>query len=213
MRLVAYCRVSTNEQGESGLGLDAQELAIRDAVDRRGDILVEVIREVASGGKQDRAGLERAVGMCGTEADGIIVAKLDRLSRSVSHFASLMGQSRKQGWVLIALDLGVDTSTPAGELVANVIAAVAQWERSVISDRAKATWAARRQRGDLGLRPEQRTGAATVARILELRAEGLTMRRIVDVLNEEGHRTGQGGQWRAGTVGYLIKKHEAKEAA
>lgn len=207
MRLVGYCRVSTTEQGSSGLGLDAQEQAIRDAVDRRGDVLVSVIHEVASGGKSDREGLDHALAMCGAEADGLIVAKLDRATRSLSHFATIMNRSKKEGWAFVALDLGVDTSTPAGELVANVMASVAQWERSVISERTRSALQVASARGELA-RPDRRTDRSIVNQIVSLRHGGATLRQIVDVLNAEGARTAQGGLWRPGTVAYLLKKEE-----
>lgn len=209
MRLVGYCRVSTDEQGASGLGLDAQELAIREAVARRGDVLVDVIREVGSGGKEDRAGFEAALAMCGTDADGIVVAKLDRATRSLAHFSRIMQTARKRGIAFVALDLGVDTSTAAGELLANVMASVAQWERQVISERTRAAWAAKKARGDVmptkpGAPPE------VVERIVAMRQTGATLRAICEALNDDGVPTAQGGKaWLPNTVQKICRRHGA----
>jgi len=77
----------------------------------------------------------------------IIVSKLDRLSRSVHDFAGLMQQAQRQGWGLVALDVGIDMTTPVGGLIANVMASVAEWERRVIGQRTAAALAARRAAG------------------------------------------------------------------
>ena len=83
----------------------------------------------------------------GGEADALVVAKLDRLSRSLIDFAGLIERSRRRGWAIVVLDLGVDTTTPVGELVANVMAAVAQWERRAIGQRTREALAVRRAQG------------------------------------------------------------------
>lgn len=209
MRLIGYARVSTTEQGQSGLGLEAQETAIREGCAARGASLVDVVREVASGGKHDRAGLEQVLSRCGTEADGLIVAKLDRCTRSLAQFAGIMERSRRDGWAFIALDLGVDTSTPAGELIANVMASVAQWERSNAAERTRAAMAVLRAEGKLA-RPEQATDSAVVARIVRERQSGATLGEIVEGLERDGIPTAQGGQWRRGTLSYLLSKHAGR---
>src|SRR5215210_7973308 len=139
MRVVGYARVSTGEQAESGGGLAAQRSALEAEAARRGWELVAIREDVASGRRTSgRPGLEAALAAVdGGEADALAVAKLDRLSRSLLDFAGLLERARRRGWTLVALDLGVDTSTPQGELVANVIASVAQWERRIIGQRTK----------------------------------------------------------------------------
>ena len=136
-RAVGYVRVSTGEQGESGLGLKAQVAAVRAACEQRGWELVSVREEVKSGSRADnRPVLVEVLASlrCG-EADAVVVAKLDRLSRSVVDAGRLLEEARKRGFNIVALDLGLDLSTPTGELVANVLAAVAQWERRMIGVR------------------------------------------------------------------------------
>src|ERR1700737_2578526 len=85
-----------------------------------------------------RPAVEAAIEMLKSkEADGVVVAKLDRLSRSMIDFTVLMGKAQKQGWALVALDCAVDTTTPAGEAMANVLATFAQFERRLISQRTR----------------------------------------------------------------------------
>ncbi len=148
MIVVGYVRVSTHEQAASGLGLDAQRAAITLAATARGWQVVWIEDAGYSAKSLRRPGVTRALRMLAKgEAQAIVVAKLDRLSRSVQDFAATMDTARRQGWALVALDLGVDTTTPAGELVANVMAAVAQWERRVIGQRTADALAAKKAQG------------------------------------------------------------------
>jgi DNA invertase Pin-like site-specific DNA recombinase len=80
-------------------------------------------------------------------AKALVVAKLDRLSRSLVDFGSIMERARKKGWSLAALDLGVDATTPAGEMIANAMATIAQFERHLIGERTKAALAVRKAQG------------------------------------------------------------------
>jgi DNA invertase Pin-like site-specific DNA recombinase len=119
----------TAEQADSGLGLKAQREAIELESIRRGWGLVAVHDDAGRSGKSiKRPGLEAALSDVDQgRADALVVAKLDRLSRSLADFAALMERSRRKGWSLVALDLGVDTSTPSGEFLVNVLASAAQW--------------------------------------------------------------------------------------
>jgi len=202
MQVVGYVRVSTSEQGESGAGLEAQRAAITAACAQRGWTLVAIEEDVASGTSRNRRpGLDNAIRACERgPAKGLIVAKLDRLSRSLSDFADVMLRCKRGGWALVALDLGVDTSTAAGALVANVMASVAQWERDTIADRTRQALAVKKAQGvKLG---RASTLPATVSRrIARDRANGLSYRAIADRLNAAGVPTGQGGrQWYPMTV-------------
>jgi DNA invertase Pin-like site-specific DNA recombinase len=149
MKAIGYIRVSTREQGDSGLGLDAQRATIEaDAIRRGWPPVCLIIDSGYSGASTDRPGVAQALAMLEAgQADALVVAKLDRLSRSVGDFAGLMDLARRQGWALIALDLGVDTTTPAGEMMANVMASFAQFERRVIAQRTKDALAQAKARG------------------------------------------------------------------
>jgi DNA invertase Pin-like site-specific DNA recombinase len=205
-RAIGYIRVSTAEQGDSGLGLEAQRRAIADYCRSRRWTLVRVEQDVTSGASTNgRHGLADALAAIRSgEAGTLIVAKLDRLSRSVSDFAHLLDDARREGWNLAVLDLGVDLSTPQGEAMANMTATFAQLERRLIGERTKAALAVRKSQGvRLGrarwIVPEVRH------RIHQLRAEGLTMQGIADLLNAEGEPTAQGGRWRPSTIDRVLK--------
>src|SRR5438046_833544 len=111
MRVIGYIRVSTAEQADSGLGLEAQRQTIELEVARRGWTLVGSYEDAGLSGKRlaGRPGIEAALQAVenGT-ADALVVAKLDRLSRSMLDFCTLMVRSQKKRWALVALDLGVD---------------------------------------------------------------------------------------------------------
>ncbi len=124
MRALGYARVSTAEQADSGAGMDAQRHAIRGEVERRGWQLVDVVEDAGYSAKDLRRPgigvvLER---VARGDADVLVVSKLDRLSRSLIDFAQTMATAQREGWALVALDLGVDTATPGGEMMANVLA-------------------------------------------------------------------------------------------
>ena len=146
-------------------------------------------------GRRVGRSLERRPGLAAVEsgrASGLVVAKLDRLSRSLLDFASLMERSRREGWSLIALDLGVDTSTPQGELMAPVLATFVQFERRLIGQRTKAALAELRAQGVTLGRPRSIDDEA-IARAVRLRGDGLTWRAVADQLNAEGVPAGRNG--------------------
>jgi DNA invertase Pin-like site-specific DNA recombinase len=129
-----------------------------------------------------------------------MVAKLDRLSRSLFDFAGLMERARRKGWALVALDLGVDTTTPSGEMMAAVLATFAQFERRMIGLRTKEALAAKRAAGVRLGRP-RRLSDDVVVSIVADRESGLTLQAIADRLNIENVPTAQGGKlWRAAQV-------------
>ena len=201
MRAIGYLRVSTDEQGQSGLGLAAQESTIRSEVDRRGWELLHLHQDVASG-KSLRGRTEMAAALnalANGEADVLVVAKLDRLSRSVSDFAAMLALTQAEGWALDICDLGVDTTTPSGKMVAQIMMVLAEWEREMIGERTKAALRAARARGTQLGRPSN-VDADTLRLIRVLRDSGKSYQGIADALTREGVPTAQGGQWRASTV-------------
>src|SRR3954470_9704778 len=149
MRVLGYVRVSTDEQSSSGAGLEAQRRAIIAECERRGWHLVEVIEDAGFSAKDlRRPGVQEALRVLNAgDASALVVAKLDRLSRSMIDFTALMGRAQKQGGALVALDCAVDTTTPAGEAMANVLATFAQFERRLIGQRTREALAAKRASG------------------------------------------------------------------
>lgn len=202
-RMIGYVRVSTAEQAESGLGLADQERVVRDECERRGWRMTRLIRDAGQSAKTlDRPGLQTALeAVADGKADGIVAAKLDRLSRSVIDFAELLDWADRLDATIVALDLQVDTSTAGGRLVANVISAVAEWEREVIGERTSAGMAIKRSQGEPISRPSVADLPALTARIRELREGGWTLQRIADELNIDGVPTLRGGkEWRPSSV-------------
>lgn len=201
MRVIGYCRVSTAEQGDSGAGLEAQEAKIRAEVAHRGWELVDVRHDVASGKslrKRDELG-RTLRDLRDGYADAVVVAKLDRLSRSVLDFAGIMETAKDEGWSLVVLDLAVDTTTTNGKLIANIMIALAQWERELIGDRTRVALEAVKARGT---RLGRKSGVDedTLRTIRLLRGQGLSWAKIAGALETEGIPTGQGGRWHAATV-------------
>lgn len=206
-RAIIYTRVSTGQQAESGLGLTDQLDRATAAVAERSWTVVHVATDAGCSGKRlsGRPALTEALSMLDRgEADALVTLKLDRLSRSVQDFASLLAQAQRRGWQVVALDVGVDTSTPAGKMVANVMAAVSQWESEVIGER---TAAAHRVRSDAGTRVGQSPilPIAVRERIAAEVSQGRSLRRIAQDLNGENVPTAKGGTWYASTIAHVAR--------
>jgi DNA invertase Pin-like site-specific DNA recombinase len=184
-RVVGYVRVSTDAQADSGAGLEAQRMAIRDECHRRGWMLVKLCEDEAASARslRNRPGLEEALRLVeDRSASALVVAKLDRLSRSLLDFVSLMDRSRRKGWSLVALDVGFDTTTPSGEVMAAVLAAFGQYERRLIGQRTREALAIKRREG-VRLGQPRVVPAATVARVRRLRSGGLSFASVAARLN------------------------------
>jgi DNA invertase Pin-like site-specific DNA recombinase len=202
--MVAYLRVSTEEQALHGYGLDAQEHELTRAFEYEGWELVELIRDEGVSGKDlDRPGLKRALEMIAAgEADGLVVSKLDRLSRSVIDFSDLLEWFEHGGARFVALDLKVDTTTPSGRMIASILVVIAEWERGTIAARTKAGLAAKRAQGQATGRPSVADRPELLERIHAMRTQdGMTLQAIATVLNTEGVPTLRGaGSWRPSSV-------------
>lgn len=219
-RILGYARVSTEEQAASGLGLEAQEAEIRRQAEVRGWKLTEIVRDDGFTAKSlERPGLRKALArIAAHQADGLMVAKLDRISRSSVDFGLLLEFFEDAGATLVALDLGVDTSTASGRLVAGVIMQVAQWERDANAERTRAALAALRARGRPVGRPSVADRPELAQRIRAMREEQhLTLQAIADTLNAEGVPTARGAKlWRPSSVqaaaGYQRRRPRRKAA-
>ena len=207
--VIGYVRVSTEEQAASGLGLDAQRDTIQRECERRGWTLLRIEEDVLSGkSTKSREGLNRALDACRSgEAAGVVAAKLDRLTRSVKDFAGILEDATRHGYNVVAIDMGVDLSTPSGEFLASVMAAAAQWERKIIGERTKAALAAKRVR-EPGWKPGRPSGVDPVvrARIVGDRENGLTLQAIANDLNYCQVPTAQNGAlWHPSTIAAVLK--------
>ncbi len=202
MRVVGYVRVSTDEQTDSGAGLEAQRRAILSECERRGWHLLEVIEDAGYSAKDlRRPGVQKALrALEAREASALVVAKLDRVSRSMIDFTGVMAKAQKQGWALVALDCAVDTTTPSGEAMANMLATFAQFERRLIGQRTRDALAVKKRQGVRLGRPPTLPEEVR-QRITAARREGRTFADIANTLNAEGVATAQGGRrWHPTTV-------------
>ena len=226
---VAYARVSTQQQGRSGLGLEAQEAAIRGFLRPGDELLAPIYVEVESGRRADRPELEKAIARCRATGATLLIAKLDRLSRD-AHF--LLGLS-KAGVEFVAVDM-----PHANRLTVGIMALVAEEEARAISARTKAALAAAKARGLQlgGVRPGQRLPAAAdaqrggragaaarrleadhaahrvLARVQALLAGGASLHGAAAQLNAEGAATPRGGTWTATAVRRVLARTSAAEA-
>ncbi|MGH2717348.1 MAG: recombinase family protein [Actinomycetota bacterium] len=194
--VLGYVRVSTEDQADSGAGLAAQRVMIEAECRRTGWQLTEVVSDSAvSGGVPfaDREGGRRILqALRRREASGLVVAKLDRLTRSTGDAESILDLFKRNAWTLTVLDLGVDTSTPMGEALAGVVAVFAKLERRLIGQRTREALAQKKAAGvRLGAPPL--FAAEVEARVVQLRRERLPLRAIVECMNIEAPVGPKGG--------------------
>ncbi len=215
--VILYVRVSTEEQAISGLSIEDQTAKLSAMAAFKAWTDTELIIDDGHSAKSlNRPGIARALLMLEHGlACAIAVTKLDRLSRSVHDFGGLLKAADTQGWSLAVADMDIDTSRPNGKLVANVLMAMAEWERESIGERTKDALAAKRARGErVGRRP---ASDAVRARVLDLRRSGLTQQAVADALNAEGVPTVKGGPWRVSSVQSVLQSlavdHELSLAA
>ena len=194
--MFGYTRVSTEEQAATGNGLEAQRATIVAEAERRGWD-VEYHTDAGVSGKVIGPSLREVLQLLANgQGDGLVVAKLDRLSRSIINAANILDAALAQGWSLVILDLGVDLSTATGRAFANTLMVFAQLERELISERTKAGLAAKRARGER-LGRKRLAPTSVVRRIVQARATGLSFAKIATaleadgILSPEGHATWQ----------------------
>jgi DNA invertase Pin-like site-specific DNA recombinase len=221
-KFVAYYRVSTDKQGESGLGLEAQRKAVETYLNGRSWTLVAEFEETESGKRSDnRPQLAAAIATCKKLKAKLVIAKLDRLSRNVAFISTLMDS----GVEFVAADM-----PHANKLTIHILAAVAEHEREAISARTKAALAVVKERlalegkklgspklaetralGHAANRAKAAKFAANVLPIVrEIQAAGaLTSRAIAQAMNDRGVRTARGGEWHDSSVRNLLARAEA----
>jgi len=208
--IIGYVRVSTDEQAVSGLGLTAQRRAIEAEAERRGLPLVAVHTDAGISGKSlARPGLTDALAdLDAGRGTVLIVSKLDRLSRSVHDATGLMLRADKAGWGIVALDANVDTTTPQGAAMTQVLAVFAELERRLIGQRTREALAVCKAQGVKLGRPRT-LPTEVVERIRTAHDEGQSWSKIARDLTDEGVRTAQGGaRWYPATVRYVALADE-----
>jgi len=221
MKYVSYVRVSTQRQGQSGLGLEAQQAAVAQFVQQRcGEVLAEFV-EVESGRKADRPQLAAAIAEAKQQGAVLLIAKLDRLARNVAFISALL----ESGAEVQAVDM-----PEANKFLLHIMAAVAEQEAEAISARTKAALAAAKARGTkLGWAIPTRAVEAKAANaasaqvrgekadnfaermrtILTSFAPGTSLGQIAAELNKRGISTARGGNWQAVTVQRVMARLQA----
>ncbi|WP_169743014.1 recombinase family protein [Knoellia subterranea] len=146
-------------------------------------------------------------------ADALVAIRLDRLSRSVADFAGLLARAKRKKWRLVLLSPNLDTEDAAGKFTAHVLAAAAEYERDLIGARTREGMAQRRAEGiHVGRPPSLPEGV--VARIVDERARGATLRRIAERLTEDGIETARGGAtWSTSTIQGVLTSRTAQRLA
>lgn len=216
-KAIAYIRVSTDKQVEEGISLDAQRQKIEAYASLYDLELADVIVEQGSAKTLEREGLKSVLArLQAGEAGAVIVAKLDRLTRSVADLGYLV-EKHFQAAALLSVGEQIDTRSAAGRLVLNVLASVSQWERETIAERTSAAMqhlkAAGRytggnapygfQIGPDGQLVECEAEQRVLSIVRQHRQQGLSVRKIANVLSEQGFRSRAGKPFHFQVIGRL----------
>src|SRR6202171_836571 len=222
MRVIGYARVSTDKQADRGVSLDAQTEKIRAMALVHDAELIDIIVEAGESAKSlNRPGMHRLLALIDSgEVQTVIVAKLDRLTRSVKDLCELLERFERRGVALISVAESLDTGSAAGRLVINILSAVSQWEREAIGERTRDALSHKRSNGErvgniaFGYRlcadgkhlEHDVSEQAVLNEIRQLRQGGATLRGIAATLNHRALRTRRGSAWRLEHVARIIKQ-------
>lgn len=220
-KAIGYVRVSTEEQASGGHSLGAQAAKLRQYAALYEIELVEIIEDAGASAKTlERPGLQRALQMLRDgEAGGLLIAKLDRLTRSVGDLAVLLDGyfGEKAGKHLYSVADAIDTRSAAGRMVLNILTSVAQWEREAIGERTRAALQHKISKGERvgrvrygyelaadGALIEDAKQQAGISKMHAWRNAGLSLRDICKQLDVEGFSTKDGKPWQAATVRQIL---------
>lgn len=201
MKAIVYVRVSTEEQGKSGLGLEAQRQKALAYCQLHDYEVVDVVEDAGASGKSlDRPGMARVLqAVERREVEVVVVAKLDRATRSVRDLGEVLERFNRSKVALASVSEHLDTSTAAGRMVVGMLGVIAQWERETIVERITDAMGVKRRRGERvsrfapagwkfdGDRLVEDTAAQQLAQ--SMKADGHSLRDIAAALNAAGHRT------------------------
>lgn len=198
----SYIRVSTGDQADSGLGLQAQREKIKVVCP---NIDIEFCDAGKSGSTVNkRPALTELLDII-RAGDTLFVSRLCRLSRSVMDFAALCNVSFKDGWNIVILDPMLDLRTPSGKLTANLLASVAEFERDMISQRTTEALAEKKRQGiRLGRRPEITSDSEEL--IFDMHDKGFSAKKIAQNLNLDMVPTARGGRWYHTTIKRVLAR-------
>jgi site-specific DNA recombinase len=225
VRVAGYARVSSEDQARDGVSLDAQREKVRLYAGLHGLDLVDVVTDAGVSAKSlDRPGLSRVLGLLDSGgAAGLVVFKLDRLTRSLGDWSALIDRyfGERGGRSLMSVSESIDTRTAAGRMVLNIMMTVAQWERETVVERTRTAMSFKRSRSErisrfvpygYRLEPDGRTltpdpaEAAALGEMRAWRAEGRPLRWIAAELVRRGVPTRTGVPWSHVTIGKLLRR-------
>jgi len=222
MKTVGYVRVSTDKQADHGVSLEAQAEKIRAMPVVHNAELIDIIVDGGESAKSlNRPGMARLLALVDAgEVQAVIIAKLDRLTRSVKDLWTLLERFERRGVALVSVAESLDTGSAAGRLVLNIMTAVSQWEREAIGERTRDAMSHKRTNGERvgniqfgyrlgvdGKHLEPDPGEQSVLdEIHRLRQSGKTLRGIAAALNQRWHRTRRGSAWRQEHVARITKQ-------
>lgn len=215
-KAIIYCRVSTQEQADSGLGLEAQEQRCKGYCVANGWNVAGLYIDAGVSAKSiDRPQLKQAMAAL-TPGSVLVVLKLDRLTRSVADLQPISEQLNQAGAEWVSVQEKFDTTNATGRLMLRMILELSQWEREVIGERTSSALQQKKRRKErLGTTPlgfhtvdnqviPVLSEQTTVARARELHHQGYSLREIASYLTSEGHKTKRGGTWQANTIKKLL---------
>ena len=211
--VVGYLRVSTEEQAVSGLGLEAQRATIAARADAEGWTVVSWLTDEGVSGAVapvERPGLSAALdAVSDGRASRLVASHLSRIGRSAARVLDLDTLAAAEGWGLVMCDLQIDTATAAGRFLLGNMAAAAEYERNLVSERTRAALAVKRAQGVRLGRPSL-LDQETVARIVSERDAGKTWQAVADGLMADGVATAQGGvRWHPASVRKVYNGQDA----
>jgi len=221
MKAIGYVRVSTDQQADKGVSLEAQTEKVRAMAVVQGTELLDIIVDAGESAKNlQRPGMAQLLDLVDSRAvDVVIIAKLDRLTRSVADLAELLKRFKKHKVSLVSVADSLDTKSAAGRLVLNIMVSVSEWEREAIGERTRDAMRVKQaKRERVGTVPFGYHLAADGVhlkldtheqqirtRIEHLRTAGLTLRQIAEQLNREGVTTRRGTAWRHQYIAAVLR--------
>lgn len=229
-KVVGYIRVSTEQQADGGVSLAAQRRKLAAYAEAMDLDLVAIHEDAGASAKSlDRPGITAALAdLDAGRADGLLIAKLDRLTRKVADLGNLLDRYFASRCALLSVADSIDTRTAAGRMVLNILTSVAQWEREAVGERTadalahlKAQgvqlgadaigWRRTGEKDEHGRRVIERVDseAEAIDLIQSLRADGLSLRAICERLEADGYPTKRGGKWSAKVVRSVLMRAAA----
>lgn len=220
MKAILYIRVSSLEQAQGGISLQAQEAKLRAYSDLYDLEVVKVVSDAGVSAKSlKRPGLQEALALLESgEAAALVVVKLDRLTRSIADWTCLIETYFAKRFALLSVNDQIDTRSASGRMVLNVLISIGQWEREAAGERTSAALQHLKSKGiHIGSVPfgyQRLEGklvkvdelADTLDLIHTMRQSGATLQRIADELNQRAIPTARGGRWHPATVKNVLAR-------